>query len=442
MPAGLLLVAIAIVLAGASALLSAIETALFSLQVFHVHRLRENAPNLARHLDQLMENPRRLLSAILLADSLVNLPLIFLSLFLIREVFPLAIPFWLAAILIFALIVIFCDLTPKVFALTQSQRLARAGVTMMGAVMPLLDPLARVLQNISEKIADKITPAKFRAHAPMTGGELETLVQLSAEEGAIEVAESEMIQGIIKLGDKTVKDCMTPRVDVFAIPDDLSNDEASAQIRAQRHRRVPVFGETPDDILGILEARAFLLLFAQITPRANGANESAPPHYTEIMSPPSFVPETMKALDLLRSFLQHRQGMAVIVDEFGGTEGVITMDDIIEEIIGDAVPAGDAELYIEQLGKGRALVSGRTRLDDLDELGFHLQSEGVDTVGGLIFNRLGYLPKSGAQLQIEDVSLTVRRSSRKRVEEVLLERREPNELGEPNGERDESAESR
>lgn len=408
MSAGLLLV-IAVVLAAVSALLSAIETALFSLQAFQIRRLRETNPRLAQALERLMENPRRLLSVILLADSVVNLPLIILGMYLIRETVPVNVPFWLAALGIFAVIVLLCDLGPKVFALGEPERIARVGTKAVSAVMPLFDPLSRVLQRISEFLADAITPARFRVHNPMSEEELETLVQLSAEEGAIEATESEMIQEIIKLGDKTVKDCMTPRVDMFAIPDDLTNEEAIAQIKTHRHRRVIVFGETPDDILGVLEVKRFLL--------------NPEPHYTETMLPPSFVPETMKALDLFRSFLKHRQGLAVIVDEFGGTEGMITLSDIIEEIISDAVPAADQGLYIEHAGNGRVIASGQTRLDDLTELGFNLEEEGsgLDTVGGLIFNRLGFLPKAGTHLEINDVSLTVRRSSRKRVEEVLIE---------------------
>jgi CBS domain containing-hemolysin-like protein len=416
MPSGLL-VTIAVILASISALFSAIETAAFSLRPFQIQRLRAKNPRLAHALDRLMENPRRLLSAILLADSLANLPLTILCLFLLREVLPRAVPFWPSALVIFAVVVLLCDLVPKVFALGSPLRISKIGVAVMSVVTPLVDPLARVLQSLSETIANAITPAKFRTHMPMSEDELETLIQLSAESGALSAAESEMIQEIIKLGDKTAKDCMTPRVDVFSIPDDLPNEEAITQLKEKRHRRVPVFGETPDEILGILDVKRFLLDPSE--------------HYTEAMLPPSFVPETMKALDLMRSFLKHPQGMAVIVDEYGGTEGVITLNDIVEEIIGDAAPVSDPALYIEHLGDGRVIVSGRTRLDDLEELGFHLEEEGLDTIGGLIFNRLGYLPKAGTHVQIDDVSLTVRRSSRKRVEEVLIER--SSEDGDENG---------
>jgi CBS domain containing-hemolysin-like protein len=216
-----------------------------------------------------------------------------------------------------------------------------------------------------------------------------------------------MIHEIIKLGDKTAKDCMTPRIDTFNIPDDLPNEEAIRRIRKERHRRVPVYGDTPDDIVGILDVKTFLFDTTQ--------------PYTEVMIPPSFVSETMNALDLLRSFLRHRQGLAVIVDEYGGTEGIVTLADIVEEIISDAVPDADSAPYIERLEDGRLLASGNARLDDLGErLGVDIEEEGLDTIGGLVFNRLGYLPKAGATLRIGDLSLTVRRTSKKRVEEIII----------------------
>jgi CBS domain containing-hemolysin-like protein len=131
----------------------------------------------------------------------------------------------------------------------------------------------------------------------------------------------------------------------------------------------------------------------------------------------------MKAMDLLRSFLTHPQGLATVVDEFGGTEGIITLSDIIEEIISDAAPLGDADLYIEPLEDGRFLVSGNARLDDVSEhLGFELEADGIDTIGGYIFNRLGYLPPSGTRFEMPRLAITVRRVGRKRIEEILLEK--------------------
>ena len=397
-----------VVLIASSALFSAIETALFSLQPQDLDRLKRKSEKFGHMLAKVMENPRRLLSAILLADSLVNLPLILLCLWLLRTRVETALPFWVAALLIFALIVFVCDLVPKLLALADCFRFARLGVRVMRVIMPVVDPIARTLQRISERMADAITPDSVLPAPFLSEDELETLVELSAEEGTLHESESEMIQEIIKLGDKTAKDCMTPRVDSFALPDDLSHAELIPKLRARRHRRVPIYGETPDDILGVLDVPQFLL-------------DPAVP-YQERLTPPSFVAETMKAIDLLRSFLSHPQGLAFVVDEHGGIEGIVTLADIVEEIISDAVPVAERVLYLETIGDGKLLANGSARLDDLNEiLHSELEEEGIDTIGGLIFNRLGSLPRPGTRLEIGELTLTVRRTSRKRIEEVLIE---------------------
>ena len=177
----------------------------------------------------------------------------------------------------------------------------------------------------------------------------------------------------------------------------------------RRLRRVPVHGETPDDIEGVLDVHSLL--------RDPGV------HYSERLDVPSFVPETMKVLALLKSFLSHPQGMAFVVDEHGGVEGIVTLRDLVEEIIGDAVPQTDAKFYIEEIGDGRVLASGAARLEDITEaLDVPFDEEGIDTIGGLIFTQLGQLPKKGQVLNIGRLRVTVRRVSRKRVDEVLLVR--------------------
>ena len=403
-----------LILVSASAVFSAVETALFSLQPYHVERLKNRRTDFATALAELLENPRRLLSVILLCDALANFPLILICLYLLRGMEEALVPFWVAALLIFTLVVFVCDLVPKVAALLDPYRFARIGVRMLKPLMPVFDPVSRVLQRISDRIAATIVPAPLKTASYLSEEELGTLVELSTEQGTLHETESEMIHEIIKLGDKTARDCMTPRVDTFTLPDDLTNDEIIQRLRASRYRRVPIYGETPDEILGILDSRDFLL--------------DPTIHYTERLIAPSFVPETMKAIDLLRSFLNHPQGLAIVVDEHGGTEGIVTLADIIEEIFSDAVPMAEQSLYIEAIADCQLIVNGRARLDDINEmLGSELKEEGIDTIGGLIFNRLGVVPRPGAQMDIDGLKLTIRRTSRKRVEEVLIVREPPPE---------------
>ncbi len=393
-----------------SGLFSGLETALFSLKPHQLRRLEERHPSLKQFIHDFRDNPRSVLNVLLLADALVNVPLVVLCLFLIWEG-PLAdrFPQWLTATIIFAIVVLLCDLIPKLLALSAPYRLSALGVFTLKALMPHLERVGHSLERVSTAMADRLTPQHLHNRPRLSDEELETLVEMGEEQGALQESEGEMIQEIIKLGDKTAKDCMTPRVDAFTLPDDLTNEEAIAQLRQRRHRRVPIYADTPDQILGVLDVKFFLL--------------NPTEHYTEVLNAPSFVPETMKALDLLRSFLTHPQGLAIVVDEFGGTEGIVTLSDITEEIISDAVPLGEADLYIEPLGDGRFLVNGNARLDDLSEhLGFELEAEGIDTIGGLVFNRLGYLPPSGTRFEMPRLGVTIRRTGRKRIEEILLEK--------------------
>jgi putative hemolysin len=412
----ILLVIIAILIF-CSALFSGLETALFSLKPHQLRRLAEHRTGLTKFVQLFHENPRRVLNVLLLGDGLVNVPLVILCLVLLWQG-PVAsrIPQWLAGIVIFAIVVLICDLIPKLLALSAPYGLSAIGAFTLQISMPLLDRVGHGLERASTWIVDLLTPSHLRIRSRLSDEELQTLLEMGEEEGALQVEEAEMIEEIIKLGDKTAKDCMTPRVDSFNLPDDLTNAEAIARLKEKRHRRVPVFADTADQILGIIDVKLFLLDPSE--------------HYTEKLIAPSFVPETMRAVELLKLFLTHPQGMAIVLDEFGGTEGIITMEDIVEEILGDAHPSGDVDLYIEPLQNGQFLVSGHARLDDLSEyLGFRIDAEGIDTIGGFVFTRLGYLPPSGTRLEIPGLAITVRRAGRKRIEEVLLEKTSPKAFG-------------
>jgi putative hemolysin len=409
-PVAVLMCVVLALLAGVSAFFSGMETALFSINGFQVRRWREREPAVAEQFEKLMLNSRSVLSVILLTDTLVNIPLIILALVFVNAI-PAPVPNWVKTLVIFGLIVCLCDLLPKVLALADPFRFSKSALRILAVLMPIAEPFSRSLQELAERTADIFAKELPFPQDHLDDEELETLVELGVEEGELSAGEREMIQEIIKLGDKTVKDCMTPRVDAFTIPDTLSNEEVIALVRVKRHGRVPVYGDSPDEILGILDVKSFLLDHDE--------------HYTERLEAPSFVPETMRALDLLRGFLTHTQRLAVVVDEFGGTEGVVTFNDIVEEVISDAVPRGDEALYIEEISKGKWLASGSARLDDLGELlGVDLEREGLDTIGGLIFNQLGYLPRPGTNVEISPLRLEIRQSNRKRVLEVAVERME------------------
>jgi len=415
MPLDLALVAVAglIILAVLSAFISGIETALFSIREWRLHRWRKEDPKRVEQFERLMKNPREVLSVILLVDTIVNILLIILTVAIVTSI-TIPVPHWVKTLFLFALIVVACDLVPKMLALRDPFRFARQAIMLLRLLLPVFGPLSRLTQRASEVIASFFLPTKPERAEQFDDEELIALVELSAEQGQLRADEQEMIEAIIKLGNKSVKDCMTPRVDAFFISDSMTNEDVIQRLRIKRRARVPVFGDSPDEILGILDVKAFL------------ADPSE--HYAEKVDVPSFVPETMRALDLLRAFLKHPQRLAIVIDEFGGTEGVVTMSDILDEILADVAPRGDEELYLEELGNGAWLACGSVRLEDLEEaLHLDFDTEEFDTLNGLIFNRLGYVPRSGEKVQVPPLDLEVRQSTRRRVVEVKLRRLEKKE---------------
>ena len=394
-------------LVGASAFFSGMETALFSLQENQVRRFREKKLRIALALERLTADRRRLLSVILFSDVMVNVPLILLCLYLAESSGNYLLPAWLLLLGLFSVVVIFCDLVPKLLALTHPLELAPLAVWYLDLAFPILGKITGVLERTTDQLAEWVTPKSMEPQDTLSEGEFATLIKLGAETGVLDSKEREIIAEIMKLADKTAKDCMTPRVDSFTMADDLTNDEAITLLRIKRRRLVPIYGETPDDILGVLDVAKFL------------ANPTQP--YQEMLVPPSFVAETMNALELLQSFLHRPQRIAIVVDEFGGTEGVVSFSDIVEEVISDAVPLG-SELYIEDAGPGKLIVSGHARLDDISEkLKTTIEHEGLDTIGGYIFNKMGYVPRPGSVVEIPGYTMRIRRATRRRVQEVFIE---------------------
>ncbi len=291
--------------------------------------------------------------------------------------------------------------------------LLRAG----GAVLRFAGPFFDRLHPLVAAAGQKLFPWSAAVRAQLGPEEAETLVRVREEEGAFSMEEGEVLTEVLRLSRATVRHYMTPRVDVVFVEDSMSNDEVRALLRKRHFVRAPVIAETPDDVIGLLDTRTLGHLPGEM-------------HFTEALLPPSFVPETMEASTLLSGFLKHRQPLAVVVDEFGGVEGVVTLDDFVEEILGAAVPRAEADLYIEQLGDGRLLAAGTAHLEDLVEhLGFDPRQDGVETIGGFIVNKLGRLPRVGASVRLGGWKVTVRAMSRKRVREVILQRVRPDAEG-------------
>ena len=294
-----------------------------------------------------------------------------------------------------------------------AHRLPRAG----RVILRLFGTSARILQGLVVQVARRLHPRSLAPRRAAGVDDAEALVRMKEGEGMLMPAEADVLDELLRLSHATVRHYMTPRVDVTFVEDGMSNDDVRQLLLKRQFVCAPVSGETPDEVLGLFDAR--------LLPRLPEGM-----HFTEALLPPSFVPETMEASSLLAAFLKHRQQMAVVLDEFGGVEGVVTPGDFLEQILGGAAPRVDTSLYIEKLDNDRILASGGAHLDDLaGYLGFDPASGDVETLGGLIVQKLGYVPRVGASVGIGVWNAVVRAVSQKRVREVLLQRVESPEAG-------------
>ncbi len=394
-----------------SALVSALETALFCLKEHHVAKLAEDRPNLRRQVARIARHTRKSINEVLVLSSISNMSLAILGFFVIREG-PALFPdnLWLNAIAVLGIIVLLGDLLPKLFALVLPELVFRVTIRPFVFISPVLEKIAASLAVVAEKIASNLLPISPTPHTNFSDVEVETLVELRRDDGTLLASESEIIQDVIRLGNKTTKDCLTPRTDAFMLSADCTPAEAASQIRDldSWHWQVPVYEENPDHITGILNVRDWL------------QNPDAPlEDYTEA---PVFVAETMNALKAFQKHLSKPRNLAIVLDEYGGVEGVLTHSDLIEELLVDGAPSREnVEETIVQTRSGSVTVAGDTRLDEInDAIGTDLEFEGLDTIGGLVFTEMGHLPKPGAHIKIDNVHATVKKVEGARITEVEL----------------------
>jgi len=396
-----------------AAVLSALETAISSLKEHHFEHLRQSRekPRVARAVAFVQESPQTHLLATLIFSAFTNLSLAVIIIYLILEhASAWGTREWPLAVAFVAGLIALVDIVPKTIALSHPKDTLRRSSWLLLLFQPWLTPFARFLEKVSDAVVDWIAPAKLQSRAVVTEDEIGTWIEMRRNLGTLDDAESDIIQDIVRLGSKTAKDCLTPRVDVFALPHDLSPDEARKQITSQNHWKIPVYKDVSDSVVNVLDVKSYLL----DGPDAN---------YQDHLDPPIFVPETMNAVDLFKSYLTSPHSMAIVLDEYGGLEGVVTHTDIVEEIISDAAPHFDHAPQIQNLGHDRLLVTGAARLDEMSEmLGIDLEEDGIDTIGGLVFNTLIQIPEPGTRVGLEGAIATVRRCSKNRIQELIIEK--------------------
>lgn len=397
-----------------SAFFSSAETALFSLSPIHIHRIRRNYPKAARLIEQMLATPTTLLSSVLIGNTLVNVAAADIG-FVIAEHFfhpygeAIAIP------VMTILIIIFGEVAPKRLAVRRPETLARAYLPLLKFLIWSLTPFRMLLDRATRWFPKHLVPVR----PALTEDELLTAVDVGHEEGILTMEERTMVDGIIRLETLQARDVMTPRVDLIGI--DINGDPSAHPdiCRKARFRFLPVYHNDLDHIEGFLDVARYLLNINA------GLKAAIHPHF--------YVPDTAPLDNLLNMFQQQSKRLAIVIDEYGGTAGLITRGDIQDEIaqMTNENPDGNT-LSIEAAGPNRWLVNGTTSLEQINyELDINLESEGADRVAGWITAHAGRIPKTGDIVEEQGCRATVLKMRKHRITVVQLEKLSTHSVSHP-----------
>jgi putative hemolysin len=319
--------------------------------------------------------------------------------------------------------IVFGELVPKSLALAHTEQFALRLSGLIVVLLRILGPLVAALTAVTNAVS-RMLGAGEEAQGVMSTQELSLLVERGGEQGILEAEEEQMIQAVIELGDQRIHEVMVPRISMVSLPAGASLEEAIDILIDEGHSRVPVYEETIDEVVGILYAKDLLpFLKGSVAER---------PALRSILRTPVFVPESMSVDDLLHEFQRRKVHIAIVLDEYGGTAGLVTIEDLLEEIVGEIQDEYDEEEpLIVRLSEDEARIDGRADVDDLEELfdtNFGLEdADEYDTVGGLIYHRLGTVPKPGDVIPIDGLTLTVETTDGRRVGKVLAVRDREND---------------
>jgi len=397
------------VFAGASFFFALAETALFSLSKHQVRQLAEQHPGAGKIVAQLLERPQDLLATLALGNTFANAAMLAVSL---RMVFAAHWTLALTMLTLLALTLIGCEVLPKTLAVRQPERWALQVAWLLLIFERITKPLHRLAQLLNTVVLKLFAPrtAPASGAGALTDAEYQELLDLAYRQGTLDESEKEIILQIISLDHRLARDVMRPRAGMACISDDATIEEMMAAAKKFKHRRLPIYDETPDTIVGILNTRALLL-----DPKIDLA---------DAIEFPSFVPETMNLLHLFQSLQKQQRGLAVVIDEFGGTAGLVTMEDILGLLVGKIRTETQTEGFVmEKLAPGRWRVNGTMRLEDFRREFAALGAvDEVETMGGLLAHLLGVVPKTGESVAFRGLQLTAETADERRVRRLIVQR--------------------
>lgn len=407
-------IGILIVLIGLSGLFSASETALMSINKIKLKKLEDSRRS--RALRDLMSNTSKLLSTILFGNNLVNIYASSLTT-------SLAIVLWgnesvaLVTIVLTIIILIFGEIIPKTLAKRNAEKFSLSVALIIKWLSIILTPIVFLLEKISNLFV-KITGGSIDEDDSVTEEEIKDIIEVGSVEGALEEDEKQMIYNVFEFGDMKAKDVMTHRTDIVAVEKNSTYEEIMEAFLQEQFSRIPVYDESKDNIIGVLHVKDFV--FKNVNKDNFDIND--------IMKEPYFTYKYASVSDLFNDMRKERAAMAFVMNEYGGLDGIVTMEDLIEEIVGDIEDEfDDEEVKVEKINDNEYIVDGDMELDELlDEYNIDILSNIVDneyfsdTIGGLVMEILGGIPKEKAVIEIGKYKIKVEKATKNGISRIRI----------------------
>lgn len=392
--------------AGASFFFALAETALFSLSKWRLRQLSERNPVPGAVVTKLLAEPQDLLGTIALGNTFATAAAISIALWMALR------GDWLVAWTLVGtglLVLIGCEVLPKTLAVRRPEYWAMKVAKPLFFFRAFVRPFRQVAQKFNAKVLKLVLPKSLKPSNFVTDADYRELLEIALQRGVLAASERDIILEIVRLDQRTIKEVMRPRAKMDGVTDTMTVEEMRAAARRLKHRRLPVYDEENDTIVGVLNTRELLL------------NPSEDLEYA--IEFPSFVPESMNLLQLLISLQKQQRGLAIVLDEYGGVAGVVTVENIIEQMVGDIRSEGEIqEFKLEKLEEGRWRVNGTLKIEDfLEEYPDLGDVAEVETMGGLLLMLLSVVPNAGESVVYRGLRLTAKVVDERRVRELLVE---------------------
>ena len=413
-----------VVLLALSAFFSSSETALTTVNKIRIRTLAEAGDSRAIILLKVIEEQGKMLSAILIGNNIVNLSASSLLTTLTIKLFGNT-AVGLATGVLTLLILVFGEITPKTLATISAESIALRSAGIIYALMCVLTPVIVVVNKLSMGVLLLMKVDPNKKQEMITEDELRTIVEVSHEEGVIETKEKKMINNVFDFGDSVAKDVMVPRIDMVFVDVHATYDELLEIFRKEKYTRIPVYEETTDNVIGIINVKDLLLI-------ENHKEFSI----RDYLRQPLYTYEYKKTSELMVEMQKTFNNLVIVLDEYGATAGLVTLEDMLEEIVGEIRDEydQDEEESIKMKGPGEFSVAAAMKLDDVnDRLGLELESEDYDSVGGLVIGLLDHLPDEGEEVSDGEIRLIVESVDKNRIDRVriILPADREQEEGEP-----------